>query len=581
MEQLNRCASVLLVLVMGLFFVGCDSVGDISDEGSNGQESVLMYAPSNLGVAAKAWEGCDAETDPLCKVDLGDGWTVTFTGLSFADGLTTYTYDIFMPEGGNQSGKVALGIPECCVWSETWSEGNNNGNAAGDVEFNPTTTGVTTIQYRFEGDYWVGAISAGLKINSSTDPPTQPIYGPALYPTFDITGTLFLDKPTTELTDGPDGLFDEFNDATVLTGVVSLFDEYGGREDQAVVDGKYLFNKREGTYTIEFLNEGDNTALFNTSNYLPTTGLVHTVALTEASTDNDFGFMESYSIEGHVFLDLPDSNGGSGTGDGVFDPSSESGLGNVVVSLMGEVANTNTVYTNGSGYFVFEGLNWDEYSVRINANGGGQNALLFNEASFSATLINEGGYFTLFDGLVTQDVAGKNAGFEVNVKAALEAFEGGYATSTGQPREFWRVQATRKGSPKYRIPFFDENEVSDILAGIASFSLDGTPVPFGLTGLTVADAIEILKTDSKSDPKEALRTEILVALLNFVSSEIISGPHDVTFNTFTVNGDTFDTRFFIEHGISVLSAAGYEGVNKISSGAVSEGEKLLETVNDP
>lgn len=553
---------ILFLVLLTFPLASCDS-GDpmIDDQPKRAAAGVV-----ETGVAAK-WSGC-APSDPYCEVRFTEGgveWIVSFEGFDYdavAD-RTTYHYDIFMPEGASQSGKVAMEAPVCCTWSgDLYSDGNRNDNAANDVEFNTSSYGTTNVNYVFDGDLYIGPIQVGLKVNSQTNPDTVPIYGPAPWPVYTFTGFVFLDQPESE-TVGPNGAMNGTEGG--LDAFVTITTPNGTVETVEAPGGVYSYSGRQGTYTVEVL-PSLNPGLFTTRDYLPTTSMTGSVVIGPDGPGPDFGFMESYSLSGGVFLNQPGANGDPG--NSAWD-ADEPGISGIEVGLYkGGVLQASTL-TGANGMFLFEGLGWDTFDAWVvNA---GSNAGLFSKTAFTPTLTDQGGYFSLFSGLMNGDKSGYFLGFEVNTAQAAKALEDGLATTNGLPREYWKVQVSGKGSPKYRIPDYSFDQVQGFLNALDSFHDGGLPAALGLSNLSLDEALQIVKTESSNNIYEALRTEILVALLNWASGK----------GTLTIDGETFETRFFIDHGITLLMNAGYPnpGVGKISSGSVAAGESLLEETN--
>ncbi len=158
-----------------------------------------------------------------------------------------------------------------------------------------------------------------------------------------------------------------------ISGVtVELLDEEGLVIDtaQTLADGSYEFVVAPDSYRVRFTSpatmlttgQGAGTDPELNSDVHPTTGLssLISVGADERRTDIDAGFIRLTRLGDTVWFD---------DGDGNFEPSSESGVSGVVVTLVGVQGDgvnvDRTVTTNASGQYLFDNLKPGVYTIRF------------------------------------------------------------------------------------------------------------------------------------------------------------------------------------------------------------------------
>lgn len=279
-----------------------------------------------------------------------------------------------------------------------------------------------------------------------------------------------------------------------------------------------------------------------------------------------------YPVSGHVLLDDHDGTmyGIAGVvvtlredsdGDGLVDtPNARND---------GSVDDSRTTDADGRYAFDVWGPPFHSGIYEVSIGSEGANAVLHDTRLFTA----------LTPLSVVTDVKTSSAvdfKFEVNVAGALDAFDQGTVASDGQPRPYWRVQATGKGSPKYQ-PEISFAEFEALLDGFSdAFDVS---FAFGPDRISRIEAAGILQTASNGDVLEALRTGILVLGLNYASGR------GMCTGTNVIDGrcETWDepaTRLILEHAIGTLRNTGYQVAAKAPSGSTETTTRLVSEVNN-
>lgn len=310
-------------------------------------------------------------------------------------------------------------------------------------------------------------------------------------------------------------------------------------------------------------------------------------------------------ITAFVYLDRdPPGEGGP---NGRYD-TGEPGIGGVAVELWSNEGKVGTDFSDANartGEIVFQVPHPDlypdgeapSYSLYLDGESGGINKSLFpgvvmksiGEAMSYGPVTGSGPHYF---------------GFQVDVQGAIAKFESGTATTKGLPRAYWRVQGSGKGNPNYNPDMTTDNFASllNCVAAEPFFNyFDGRRVDFtcienygnplfpsfGADDLTdrifeingsAADrlaALEILKTSSTNNANEALRTQILTALLNYAVGNRIDLGSDTS-----EEADRAAMKVIIQNAMYVLlNDGGYTIANKIGEGSVGTNTTLLTSVN--
>jgi hypothetical protein len=225
----------------------------------------------------------------------------------------------------------------------------------------------------------------------------------------------------------------------------------------------------------------------------------------KASTVVDVGEIpgpcKGFEISGTVYVDADSS--------GTRNPSDESGISNVTVTLEDAGGNIDRTITDASGHYMF----WKgagTYTIRIDAATAEND---FNEQLASSFDPTTAAPLTVTVGPDSQD---NEFGFYPITQRIIYDIQMGALLTTGESTKFWKRElrsAINGGKGKSE---FDLATMSMFMTEIQGLFL---PDPFQFTpGNEFQEAMDIVGTNSR-DPVPVLLSELLMAELNHISGK--------------------------------------------------------------
>lgn len=297
-------------------------------------------------------------------------------------------------------------------------------------------------------------------------------------------------------------------------------------------------------------------------------------------------------LEGYVYLDRDSTNLG-------YDSAVDGGVAGVKVNATYELEAPMSALTDATGKFHFDVfVPWYEYGL----NGELILPSSPNSVDYTISILDDANMWliassaSLFDPVTVpiadetvsvssnggQDPAGDTRfwGFYLNVKRALELFNTGNADSDGLDRTFWKVQATGKGTIKYR-PVIDSSILMDSL--FTDGFLGAVDTGGHYDGMSLAGLQEAFKRADNNDEYYGLWTSVLVLGLNNAWNRGICSFSPNNVQTL-VGNDPYPrcdggvnhsaTRMVLEQGIGELNDMG--GPNKAPTGTT---KSVVDCVN--
>jgi len=221
------------------------------------------------------------------------------------------------------------------------------------------------------------------------------------------------------------------------------------------------------------------------------------------------GPCQGYDLGGRVFVDANEN--------GLRDPDEESGIANVIVELIDDQGNIETLPTDAFGDFNFRKLG-GTFTVNLSLDGypGFFNSSLLQ--SFDATTP-----LTL-SATVPPDARTNDFGFAPQSEEIIYDLESGVLLSDGRSLKFWKAEFRSAAGNGKGKSLYEPAVLLGFLAEVEDLFL---PNPYAFTpGQELENALAILGSNSR-DPLDELLAELLATELNHVAGRGLIDQRDL------------------------------------------------------